>query len=254
MKLRRFNPAGLDRFSDYVAALRADKTLPAPFDLLEDDALTEVVAPATDCPDASFANRLAAAEYLDRVLTPSGLADAFADVGLWAWLALRFFDQLCPIGKDGSRSPGEDARWIPQVDGSRRYYRHLLLGPSVIYQAHRDEPERVVGLLADPVSIGTSEVFRLFIENPSLIRSRSAVAAATALYYDPVKKKNRRGIGAKDAGAGGKAKPGTVRRLIAVLQQFDCTYDLYALSPAVLLDMLPSEFDRYQPEPMLVPA
>ena len=66
--------------------------------------------PKTECPNAKFANRLAVAEYLDRTLTPVGLADAFNDVGLWAWLALRFFDQLCPVQGDGSREPGADVQ------------------------------------------------------------------------------------------------------------------------------------------------
>lgn len=249
MLLRRFNQAGIDRFRAFIATLKTDKSLPAP-DLLNDDALTELVAPETECPDATFANRLAAAEYLNKVLSPAGLADAFSDVGLWSWLALRFFDQLCPVEADASRNPGAEVRWIPQVDAHRRYYRHLLLGASVIYQAHRDEPSRAVGLLADPVHVGTAEVFRSFIENPSLIRSRSAVEVATMLYYDPAKRKIRRGAG----GGGVSQKPGTCRRLIRVLQQFDCTYDLYALSADLLLKMLPPEFNRFRPEPTLMPV
>src|SRR4051812_20253684 len=72
MLLRRFNAAGVDRFRAFIATLNVDdspptKSLPAPFELLEEDALTEVIQPETECPDAKFANRLAAAKYLDEL-------------------------------------------------------------------------------------------------------------------------------------------------------------------------------------------
>lgn len=244
MLLRRFNNEGIDRFRTFIGRLKTeDKSLPAPMELLEDDTLTEVIGSGIDCPDAKFANRLAAAEYLDKLLEPVGLADAFADVGLWSWLALRFFDQLCRRATDGTRSPGEETRWIPLVDANRRYYRHLLLGPIVVYRAHRDDPRRAAALLADPPHIATAEVYRLFIENPALTRSKSAVAAATSLYYDSTRKKIRRGAGSKEAG--------DCRRLIAVMQQFDCTFDLFALTERTLLNMLPKEFDPFQPAPLI---
>ncbi len=109
MLLRRFNQLGVDQFRAFIGTLKAEKTLPAPFDLLTDDALTDMVVPNIDCPETTFANRLGAAEYLDKLLAPVGLADAFNDGGLWSWLALRFYDELMPFKKAG----------IPQKDLKR---------------------------------------------------------------------------------------------------------------------------------------
>jgi hypothetical protein len=41
-----------------------------------------------------------------------------------------------------------------------------------------------------------------------------------------------------------RTRPGNLRRLIAVIDQFDLTYDLYATSPDDILTLLPPEFDR----------
>jgi hypothetical protein len=240
--LRRFNDQGIAAFRAYLATLRADKTLPAPVDLLTDDSLTQIIEPQTDCPEATFPNRLAVAEYLDNLLTPVNLANAYKDTGLWAWLALRFFEQLCPVLPNGTRDPGTDDRWIPLIQDSRRYYRQFMLGPSIIYQAHRDSTASIVGLLADRPHIATGEVFRSFIENPSLIRSKPAVEVATALYYDVATGKTKRGAG----GGGRVMRLGTCRRLISVLKQYDCTFDLYFLTTSTLLNMLPPEFGSFR--------
>jgi hypothetical protein len=37
-----------------------------------------------------------------------------------------------------------------------------------------------------------------------------------------------------------------VRRLVAVIQQFDLTYDLYAMTADQILTLLPPEFDRWR--------
>jgi hypothetical protein len=92
------------------------------------------------------------------------------------------------------------------------------------------------------VSVATSETYRLFIENPALISCRAAVAVATHLYYDPTRGRLRRGAGAK--GNGG------CRRLVMVLQQFDCTFDLPMLTKEGLLELLPQEFERFVPRQM----
>src|SRR4051812_38508118 len=97
MLLRRFNQAGLARFRAYVGTLKADKSLPAPLELLEDDALTDLVQPETDCLMDKFAKRFAAANYLDQILLRAGLEDGFDNVDLGSWIALPFFYQLRPL-------------------------------------------------------------------------------------------------------------------------------------------------------------
>lgn len=238
MHLSRLTERGIDSFREFLQLLKDGATPDFPAHLLTDERFSETITPLTECADETFGDRMQLAAYLDRLLSPMPLPNIYRDTGLWSWLALRFFDQLCPAKPSGARDPGSIGRWIPQVDESRRYYRHILLGPYMCFEAHRDNPERAAALFCNPVHRATPEVFRLFIENPDLVRSKTAVSAATQLYYNPRTRRTKPRTGRKESGG--------CRRLIQVLRQFDCTYDLESLTPATLCSMLPKEFDEFQ--------
>ena len=67
---------------------------------------------------------------------------------------------------------------------------------------------------------------------------RSFQRLARSLYFDT---KNRK----LKVGAGGKG-PGSPRRLAQVRRQFDITWDLASLDDTTLMEMLPSEFERFK--------
>lgn len=242
MTLRRFTESGIEQFRQYLTQLRTEPSLEPPMWLLGDDVATKPLSESVEVPTTLLGNRLTAAKMVDELLRTANLSGVERDIGLWAWLALNFFEQLCPVDGRGKRDPGALSKFIPEVEETRRYYRHLLLGPYMLYVAHRDNPDRLRALLCDKPTIGTSETYRLFIENPTLISCNAAVEMATILYYDPDRGRIRRGAGAK--GSGG------CRRLVQVLQQFDCTYDLPMLTCERLLEMLPTEFKKFIPQQM----
>jgi hypothetical protein len=66
--------------------------------------------------------------------------------------------------------------------------------------------------------------------------NRAVIEAAKTLYWDDDKKRPKRGSSPQEH------KPGTLRRFIDVLQQFDLTYDLYSISGEELIRLLPDEF------------
>src|SRR5688572_8897816 len=113
MKLHRFNEEGIKRFGQFLDALSADPALVVPTDLLTDAAYVVLVPPGPDVQAREFASRLDAARYLDGVLSSVTGSDIERDVGLWAWLSLFYFDQLCPSDNRGHRKPRERACWIP---------------------------------------------------------------------------------------------------------------------------------------------
>jgi len=76
-----------------------------------------------------FPTRYSAAEYLDDTLAKTGATDLERDVGLWAWLTLLYFEQICPTNKSGERELRERPAYLPEPQNFQRYYRHLLLGP-----------------------------------------------------------------------------------------------------------------------------
>ena len=238
MKLRRFNPDGVAAFATYRARLTLEPSLQPPTQLLVDPALTDEVPGDLDVPARSFKNRLEAGVFLNSIIDSAGISLPERDQGLWTWLTLYYFDEVCPADGNGNRDPQNEARLIAQVDNFQRFYRHLLLGPFLIVRAHRDDPTRAIAFLCKPLW-EPGEIVEQLASRKELVTNRAVAEAATRLYYDPASGSFKRGAGSSVKGA--------PRRLAALLNQLDITWYLYGLGVDELLHLLPKEFDRFRP-------
>jgi len=158
---------------------------------------------------------------------------------LWNWLGLFYFNQLCQPSPNGTRKPGKNYRYllppVTSTDHFRHYYRHLLAGP---YRVLRLHPEGARALLSNSVD-EAGDFNEQVASRLELVTNRAFVGAIDALYFDSDKDKPKRG-------ALNYKKPGTLRRLIDLHSQLDMTYDLYSLSTAQFLQLLPREFERWR--------
>lgn len=239
MKLRRLNDVGVERLRDFLASLVSENPEPLPSVILTDPTYSEVLPVEIRVENVPFARRFEAGQYLYERLAPLRTPERMhyeRDSGLWSWLALFYFDQLCPTTPGGSRNPRDRARWIPSFDEPRRYYRHLLVGPYLIFKRYAHDPEMAMVLLCTRVD-APGEIVEQFVSRPQLVTCPAAVGVATKLYHVP-DKTFRRGAAGKEAGS--------VRRLAEVLMQFDVTFDLQAMSADDLMALLPKEFDRFR--------
>src|SRR5690349_21789373 len=116
MKLRRFNPDGIAEFVGYRASLAVDPTLPPPFDMLEDPALTEAIPGDVDVPNRNFTNRLEAGQFLNEIVDTARVRTPERDAGFWSWLTLFYFNEVCPEDGHGRRYPQDEARLVPILD------------------------------------------------------------------------------------------------------------------------------------------
>ena len=237
-RMRSLNQQGILLFRSYLADLRAGRDLPPPTDILTSPDTSAALSTAIEVRNGIFATRRDAGEYLTSVLAPLDRAQIDHNPDIWNWLALFYFNQLCPPIA-GHRKPGQDYRYIlPPVsdaDHFRHYYRHLLAGAYTVYRLH---PSSALVLLC-----GTVEKFddfneqlasrQEFVSNPGIIE------AADLLYFDSTTGKPKRGA------ASNKRRPGTLRRFVDVIQQFELTYDLHSLSGRQILPLLPEEFRKW---------
>lgn len=238
MRLRRFNADGISTFAAYRGRLALEPALPPPIHLLEDPALSEPVPADVDVPARGFRNRLEAGRSFNELLDAARISSPEKDAGLWAWLTLFYFDEVCPPDGRGVRDPKDDeARLVPKLDNFQRFYRHLLLGPYLIVRAHRDNPERAIALLCNPLW-QPGEIAEQLASRKELVTNHAVAEAATRLYYDPATGSFKRGAGTKTRGA--------PRRLADLLNQLDLTYYLYGMTADELLALLPKEFDRFR--------
>ena len=238
MKLRRFNVDGVTTFANYRSRLALEPTLAPPMELLEDPALTELVPGEIEVPKRSFTNRLEAGKFLNELLDGARIHLPERDKGLWAWLTLFYFDEVCPADGHGRRNPRDEARLVPILDNFQRFYRHLLVGPFLIVRAHRDQPERAIAMLCNPLRT-PGEIVEQLASRKELVTNRAVVELATQLYYDPATGSFKRGAGSSVKGA--------PRRLAALFNQLDLTWYLYGMTADEVLSLLPKEFNRFRP-------
>ncbi len=234
-EVRILNEEGVRRFREYLFDLRTGSRQDPPWEMLTDPWCSAKVQGNVEIEQRYFESGLNAARYLNEALRPLGRSTMEQKISLWTWLSLFYFDQVCPVMRNGKRIPGKDYRHILDLD-SRRYYRHLLVGPYTIFDLHR---EKASLLLYNPPS--QSSKFRLELAcRQGFITNRGIVEAANLLYFDSEKGK------AKPGAAVTSRKPGTLFRFIDVVQQLDLTYDLYSMSGEEVLDLLPPEFDEWK--------
>lgn len=238
MKLRRLTPEGVRQFGLFLDNLRVSPDLPSPDFLLMDAQSSQESGSAAVVTRRQFHTRLDLATYLDKVLTLSGLKQVESDIGLWTWLTLFYFDTVCPPKGAGKRKLLEVWRYVPAVGNFQKYYRHLLLGPFVIYRAHQGDPARINAVLANSPHV-TDDLMEQLASRQELATNPAVMAATTTLYFDTTESALKRGARSKG--------PGSPRRLADILNQLDLTYDLAGVSPNGILRMLPSEFDRFRP-------
>ena len=232
--MRSLNSVGIENFRAYLARLRDGSAAAPPRDLLEDSNYSTELPFGLEVAPRRFTSRFVLGRYLCDALAPVRTEGLDRNVGVWAWMSLALFDQVCPPAKDGTRKPGQDYRHIP--DFSYRYrHRHLLYGPYEVYRRHEGFSAL---LLSGPVN-SESAMYHEIASRQDLIANRGVVEATLELYLD--RKRRAPKHGCQDA----KGPPGSVRRLVRVLQQLDVNYDVYGMSGKDIVSVLPEEFDAW---------
>lgn len=233
---RRFTISGIERFREQLDVARSGTEIQLA-ELLNSSEYTTSLEARIDLEVRAFESRLDGGVYFFDMLKPLrelGI-DLLRDVGLWSWLAARWFELLLP---DMHRQqPGEDARWILQPDRSQRYYRHLLATPYRLVANFHDDLDGIRVITAGPLA-RPGQVFESLVANQKVITTPALLRAATELYFDSNAGELKKGAGDKGEGA--------VRRFVRVQAQFSRTYDLNMLTAHEVLELFPPEFDRFR--------
>lgn len=152
MKVRRLTQKGIEEFRIYLAAIRSGAVADSPRHLLTSPDASAPVQGSPEIEETPFGTRLDAARYLDRAFSGLKLDSIETDVGLWSWLSLFYFDQVCPPGSKGMRKPGRDYRHILEP-GYRHGHMHLLGGPYLVYTVYGWGDEFSKLMLSTPLPI-----------------------------------------------------------------------------------------------------
>lgn len=178
-------------------------------------------------------------EMAESVLVAIGKADIarlVGNTGLWAWLTFVMRDQLFKKTRDGIWKIGDVHRWYPSnLNDWQQSLRHLVRMPVLLLESLDADADH---LLCGHPSI-LPEIREQLTSHQDMC-NKEFQKVARMLYYDEVR-------GSLKRGAGGQG-PGSPRRFAQVRQQLDVTWDLEHLKPRQILEMLPTEFEKFKPK------
>jgi len=228
--VRTLNEEGIQKFEQYV---ENNAVGGIPSDLLSDEE-TSCKLPWTARVDRKeFADRFEFGKYLNSALQDCDPREISHDRGIWTWLALFYFDQLCPADATGARKPYKSYRYIYYRD-YRYYYRHQVRTP---YRLVKDNGENACVLLRAPLK-SHGELVEQIASRQEIAGCKSIMEAINGLYYDPERERAKPGVTTRN-------RPGVILRLIDILKQFETTYDLHSMTGGEILEMLPEEFEKW---------
>lgn len=241
--VRTLNIDGIAHFQRYLEQLRGGLREGPPSALLTGPAFTSVMESTCTVEQRSFENRFEFGTYLARQLAPLDRREISRNTGLWTWLAVYYFDQLCPPSSDGMRTTlSPQAYVLPERYDYRSYYRHLVRTPWLVAIDHG----KFARVLLTPAGATTQaplatrgEIIEQLASRQEYLGNPAIIEAAYQLYFDETKHRPRRG-------AGGSAG-GSPRRLAAILHQLGLTFDLGACRAETIQQLLPKEFNRWRP-------
>jgi hypothetical protein len=240
--VRILNADGMAHFERYLNQLRGGLDQPPPPDLLSGHAYTTVADPAASLDKRVFTNRFEFGTYLADRLAPLDRRAISRNSGLWTWLALYYFDQLCPAASNGTRKVHSvQAYVLPLRYDYRIYYRHLVRTPWLVALDHGAFAKVLLipAGASDEAPLATrGEIIEQLASRQDYLANPAIIEAAYRLYFDDQKGRPRRGAGGSSGGS--------PRRLATILQQLGLTFDLGACKPETIQKLLPREFERWR--------
>lgn len=236
MRLRVMSERGIDVFRAFLRDLRSKSGSGSTLDALrEDTTLSAATEWHISPPPSQIASRAELAKYICDAFNRLGMPQLPAEPGLWTWMAAVLFEHIRP---SASRRIPEDARYI-YLNTFNRAYRHRVAGPAKILWQFRREPDACSLLLSGP-AYELSDYEEQLASRQSRIQNKSLMIVANQLYFDQSTRAPKRGAQQRN-------RPGNLRRLVRVCEQFERTFDLYSMDQSELIALLPAEFSTWIP-------
>lgn len=246
MKLRKLNTDGVKKFEEFITKAREhpEQKLKTPHSLLTDSEYSEEIEGAPELEPIIDTNIYQFARYLNEVFSPLDIEivegeNGRGDRGFWSAVSLFYFDSLIRSHGKGKNTILSVNCYIPEkfgtVGAEMRYYRHRILGPYRLYKLHGELSEP---FLLPKIGIQSS-LYAKITDVLRLTEMRCLIEVIGILYFDAKKKRLKPDWDKKDT-------PGNFYRLLAIIDQFDLTYDILGINGKLLLKLLPKEFNAWK--------
>ena len=241
--VRCLNESGIREFAANLQAMRNPALLtpyPEPrTDLLHDPRHSQPF-PLGDAEVAQrrFANRRQFAQYIDSRFQAAGISHDVDIPGVWEWLTLFYFNEVCMARPDSSYDVKNDfGRYIVRANGGVRNHRHLLRDPYLVFRAYRGSPHSESDVVLNQPLHEPGDVVESICARERLRTSPAAMRVARMLFYDA----------SNDQSNPITRSEGGLRHYCKFVQNLPTEFNLTELSEQTLLAMLPDQFRPSDP-------
>jgi len=155
------------------------------------------------------------------------------NAGIWNWLALYWFDNLCPPSSGGVRKPSKPYNYILSPNYNHRP-RHALFTTWILVDLYGETARFLLSKQPD----ARGELLEQIAARQYYINCRGVIEAANLLYYDSDRRTFKRGSTTQ-------TRKGNIRRYIGFLQQLELTYDLFTMTGETIVKLLPKEYSGF---------
>jgi hypothetical protein len=231
--IRKLNEQGLSDFERFIENLRNGEKLNTPSYLLEDPSTSQKIAGDIELDPINFENRYELGVYLADKFKDIHLQEYMGDIGFWSGLALLWFDQLCPEKANRSRKPSMVYNYILSENFNHRP-RHAIFTTWQLVNRYKEDARF---LLCKELPV-RGELIEQMMARQYFMGCEGVMRAASKLYYDDENLAFKKGAAARKSA-------GCVYRFVTWLQQLELTYDLFSVERDDLINLMPTEFDRF---------
>ncbi len=232
VEVRRLNNKGIESFENFIINLSDEGDIHVPFHMLSDQRTSDSLDINLHVDtNTKFETRYDMGVYLYKLLESVNSQQLLGDRGFWSWLALFWFDQLCPPDRKGNRKPKKPYNYVLSPNWNHRP-RHALYTTWMLVKNHGESS--LFMLSKGPSERG--ELIEQLAARQYFMYCQGVIEAAHRIYFDPNKKTFKRGSTSRNRG-------GNIRRFVSYLQQLDLTYDLGTITAESLLTILPAEYN-----------
>lgn len=234
MLLRCLNDEGVAAFAADLDSIRQRISEGPQRSLLEDARFTEPFPfGEVDVELREFANREFFASYIDARMAVAGITHTVDVPGMWEWLALFYWEEVCRKKTDGRWSVTGNERYIVNRRAQSRNYRHALRESYLNFRAYRDSGNNEAAVVLSQPLNELSDIVESICARERIKTSPGAMRAATMLFYNQSTGRSHPN----------KRESGGLRDYCKFIQNLPEEFNLADVSHHTILSMLPPAFD-----------
>ena len=233
MLLRCLNDEGIAEFAADLDAVRQGNLSSPRQSLLDDARFTEPFHfGEVNVEPRDFTNREFFASYIDARFAVASITHTVDVPGMWEWLALFYWAEVCRRSPDGRWDVRYNARYIVDRRAQSLNYRHALREPYLNFRAFRDSGNNEAAVVLSQPLNELGDIVENICARDRIKTSPGAMRAATMLFYDESTGRSY----PRTRGAGG------LRDYCKFVQNLPEEFNLAEVNHHTILSMLPPAF------------